>query len=179
MKKTNFFYPILAIFFGLAILLVSLMVAEPSVSFRNRSQLSQRRFYFGTEILPDHVAYPFLMLIDRLRLEMAPPLRRPQLQLEYAWQRLEDSRQLLAMNRHQLALETLNKSQRYWLSVQKQLRDIRELKPPVGSSAAQLQPQLETSSSAYFDAFLELREEFTQPQQRDLFDKLIQECQAS
>ncbi len=176
MKKIKLILPSLAILFGLIILLISLMVSEPTISFKTQSQPSQRCFYWGEEILPDHLAYPLLMIADRLRLELASPVKQPQIQLEYAWQRLEKSRQLLKKNRPQLALKTLGKSQRYWLNAQQQ---IEQMEVPVGSTAAQFQSQLEASASAYFAALLEMRAQFKQPQQRDLLDKLITECQAS
>jgi hypothetical protein len=176
MKKIQLFLPSFAVIFGLVILLISLLVSEPTLSFKSQSQLSQRCFYLGEEILPDHLVYPLLMVADRLRLELASPVKQPQIQLEYAWQRLESSRQLMKKDRPQLALKTLEKSQLYWLAAQRQ---IEQLETPTGSTAAQLQPQLEAEASAYLEALVELRTEFDQPQERDVLDKLITECQTS
>lgn len=76
---------------------------------------SRKQLYWSNDILPDHVAYPVLRVADRAKLEIADPVDRIYLQLEFARHRFEASQALLDKGNDTLALTTLTKSQKYLL----------------------------------------------------------------
>ena len=79
----------------------------------NEGRLVSGKFYIAKEILPDHSLYPILMVVDRLRLELAGPERRVYLLSSYANRRLFYSKKLLEKNDQVLALTTLSKAIKY------------------------------------------------------------------
>ncbi len=98
----------IALVFGFVVLGVSLISVSQAQSANNDKQ-----FYVAKQILPDHVAYPMLMAMDRVKLESASPLERLYLKTTYANRRLLYSQQLLEKENKDLAFDTLTKSQRY------------------------------------------------------------------
>lgn len=95
------------------ILVVSLTAVSPVLSSTEDARASQRSFYLDDTILPDHVAYPFVMVADRIQLETASPEEKTKLQIEYSLRRLHYAESLLQKNKTSLALTTLTKSQKY------------------------------------------------------------------
>ena len=74
MKHARLVLSSLALICGLSILGLSLTSAVTSVQSATGSfEASNRRFYVNEEILPDHIAYPALMALDRAKLEAASP----------------------------------------------------------------------------------------------------------
>lgn len=169
MKNSQLIISFSAVVFGLVVLGISLVVARPALSFDQELAVSHRQFYIDKEILPDHLAYPLLMAVDRARLEVASPGKRLELQLEYAWRRLETSRQLLIRNKPQLALNTLARSQQYLIQTAEEI-DHLQLEPAY-------KMQLTEGIAEYLLALEELGPEFENPQQRDAFNKLVNGCQ--
>jgi hypothetical protein len=103
-----------ALAFGISVVWISLLFSVPAHSQEiNRASLKQ--FYWDSEILPDHILYPVLMVADRVQLSLAEPEDKVYLQVLFAYQRLESSRQLLEKGEEALALSTLTKSQKYLL----------------------------------------------------------------
>jgi hypothetical protein len=74
---------------------------------------SQKQFYLSQNILPDHVAYPVLMALDKAKLMTASEDKQFYLEIEYAHRRLAYSQQLLDRQNPMLALTTLTKAQKY------------------------------------------------------------------
>lgn len=103
----------LALVAGLGILAVSLsQTSQPAFSASDDLDASHRQVYFD-QILPDHVAYPMLMALDRLRLESASDTDQVYLNVEYGQRRFEYTVELLDKDRPGLALTTLTKAMKY------------------------------------------------------------------
>ncbi|MBU1033438.1 hypothetical protein KKI22_00615 [Patescibacteria group bacterium] len=112
MKKINYLFILFAVAFSVFILLISLQSANKA-RMTNEGRLVSGKFYIAKEILPDHSLYPILMVVDRLRLELAGPERRVYLLSSYANRRLFYSKKLLEKNDQALALTTLSKAIKY------------------------------------------------------------------
>ncbi len=98
---------------GSLILAISLsQSSQPAFSSSGSFDATQRRLYFD-DILPDHVAYPVLMALDRVKLESASPIEEVHLQVEFGQRRLDYARALLEKGNQPLALATLTKSIKY------------------------------------------------------------------
>lgn len=103
-----------------SVLLVGLLIVMASlISANDRScdlgdTASRRYLYISTEILPDHLLYPFVMFIDRAALSSAKtPGERIRMQVNFAHRRLNSARTLAGKQKLGLALSTLTKSQKY------------------------------------------------------------------
>jgi hypothetical protein len=107
---------LLAVFgFFSAVLILSLSLTSFAMSAQSSVGVLDRSFAMDKKILPDHISYPFLMLIDRVRLESASPIEKIYLMTQYANRRLIYATELLNQERHDLAVTTLTKSQKYLL----------------------------------------------------------------
>ncbi len=113
MLYARFILSSLALVLGVLILAISFSTANSALSSDGQSTTSAKQFYMGQTILPDHVAYPALMAMDRIRLELDTPQERVFTQIEYAHRRFEYSQALREKNNQTLALSTLSKSQKY------------------------------------------------------------------
>lgn len=78
--------------------------------------MSSRKFYFASEVKPDHVLYPLFMTFDRIRLETASPEEHVLLELVYAQRRFEHGLELLESGDEPLAVTTFSKAQKYLIS---------------------------------------------------------------
>lgn len=103
-----------------SVLLVGLVIVFTSLYSANGSNYglgdtaSRRHFYISAEILPDHLLYPMVMLIDKMALSTAhQPAERIRIQVNYAHRRLNSARTLSANCKPGMALSTLTKSQKY------------------------------------------------------------------
>lgn len=104
---------VLALLSALFILVLSVLSSVLSLS--SNPSILQRTLYTDEQILPDHVSYPVLMVLDRVRLEIATPIERVYLQTEYANRRLIYAQALLEKGNADLAVTTLTKGQKYLL----------------------------------------------------------------
>lgn len=105
-----------ALLVGFSILGVSLFYgSSQSFSTSGEAGTTPKEFYFDDEMLPDHVLYPVLMAVDRVRLESAPEFEQIYLRTEYANRRLQYTQDLLEKGNQELAYTTLTKSQKYLL----------------------------------------------------------------
>lgn len=106
---------LVALFFGFSILGVSLVVTSQVLSSGSQS-MSSRKFYFASEVKPDHVLYPVFMAFDRVRLETATQEEQVLLELVYAQRRFEHGQELLQAGDEELAATTFSKAQKYLIS---------------------------------------------------------------
>src|SRR5690554_2706228 len=106
-------FSIVALFAAGAILGLSLISSAMSVHSANG--MNSRSLYIDDQILPDHISYPVLMAIDRLRLETASEIEQVYLQTEYANRRLAYATELFDRDQDELAVTTLTKAQKYLL----------------------------------------------------------------
>ncbi len=123
MKKPHFWLTITFFLFGLLVIAISINSSVAAVYPTPESRASHRQFYLGRTILPDHVAYPLLMIIDKVQLSLTPFPNRLWLQAEYGWRRLDYARQFLDKDEPGLALTTLTKSQKYFLNATQETLD--------------------------------------------------------
>lgn len=112
MKKINYLFILFAISFSVLVIIISLQSANQNLGVSN-SKLMAGKFYVAKEILPDHSLYPLLMVVDRLRLELADPEKRVDLLVANANRRLFYSKKLLEKNNQALAFATLSKAIKY------------------------------------------------------------------
>lgn len=126
-KKYRFGLALIALFFGLSVLGVSLVVTSNVLSTGGQSMAS-RKFYFASDIKPDHILYPVFMVFDRVSLEMSSPEEQVNLSLLYAQRRFDHGVELLESGDKELALSTFSKSQKYLMAAlnQSDLADIND-----------------------------------------------------
>lgn len=103
-----------ALLFGIGVLGISFANANSILSANNVNE-STRQFYVNQNILPDHVAYPVLMAVDKVRLELEPPTEQIYTQVEYGNRRLEYAQTLIERGNQAVALSTLTKAEKYIL----------------------------------------------------------------
>ncbi|HCC84442.1 MAG TPA: hypothetical protein DEP87_02065 [Candidatus Pacebacteria bacterium] len=95
------------------ILVISLMSAA-RLTVDQGHTASGRTWYWSRTILPDHVLYPLLMVVDRLALETtSDPKTRVYIQVNYSYRRTQSALTLIEKNQPELALTTLTKAQKY------------------------------------------------------------------
>lgn len=98
-----------------AVFILGLSLTSSVMSAHSSTGIMGRAFYVNDKILPDHITYPVLMIIDRARLETATPLERMYLMTEYANRRLVYASELHNKAQYDLAVTTLTKAQKYLL----------------------------------------------------------------
>lgn len=102
---------------GCAILGISLSAGNTMVQSAGDSfETSKKQVYVDETILPDHLAYPVLMVLDRAKLEMDSPEERVYTQVEYARRRFEATEGLLEKGNTSLALTTITKGEKYLIN---------------------------------------------------------------
>lgn len=95
------------------VLVVSLFSAAKLGSDRDLTA-SGLTWYWHKPILPDHLAYPALMLVDRLALESTKGTSaRVHMQVNYSHRRLQAAIDLVEKQKPGLALTALTKAQKY------------------------------------------------------------------
>jgi len=131
MIKLRFFITFVALFSAVGILFISLSNASTSTvqSASGSFEQTRKQFYVSSTILPDHIAYPVLMGIDRVRLESATPVEQVYMKTAYANRRLEYAQLLLEKGDADLAVTTLSKAEKYLLAAGTQ---VLENDMPVG-----------------------------------------------
>lgn len=113
-----------ALSFGALILFVSLSRTASSVwSATGQYDASSRQLYMDDEVLPDHVLYPVLMVLDRAKLEAAAPTERIYIQLEYGQRRMKYAQELQDKENDNLALTTATKAQKYFIHAAQETLD--------------------------------------------------------
>lgn len=161
--KVRLLLSISAFSFGLLIVLVSLMSIEAVSAGENNT--SSKKLYMG-QVLPDHIAYPLLMAMDRFYLETSDDKERIYKQIEYANRRLFYTQELLAQKDTEklpLALSTLTKAEKYLI---KASLESMEIEPDEG-----IQTAIFRSLQYHYSQLEELTDEFTDSQ-RSILDQL-------
>jgi hypothetical protein len=75
--------------FGGAIVLLSLLSANRVFSQGVGFELAKQRFYFQADIMPDHLIYPAVVGVERLRLAFIDGNQEVNMRIGYAWKRLD------------------------------------------------------------------------------------------
>jgi hypothetical protein len=114
MKHARLLISFLALTLASGILLVSLFSVSLVQSSGTPTEATQRQLYFSNEVLPDNIAYPFLMVADRVRLESSSAQERVFMQVEYGFRRLDAAKKLLEKDKDDLAVSTFTKSAKYF-----------------------------------------------------------------
>lgn len=112
-----------AIFFGFSVLVVSLIVTSQVISSGGQP-MGAKKFYFASDIKPDHILYPVFMAFDRLKLETATPEEQVLLELVYAERRFAHAEELMKQGDIELAASTFSKSQKYLLSAAQNAKNL-------------------------------------------------------
>lgn len=153
-----------ALLFGLLVVVVSLLSAQPVRSVE--TVRVPKQLYLGKEVLPDHLLYPVLMGLDRVRLERSPAGEKPMITVNYAFRRFDTAELLLEKDEPTLAFHTLEKGhvylQRSALLVSQDHASTPEERGYIahalvaGAQRMQaLQNQLDSSDRAYVSDFLQ------------------------
>jgi len=116
MKRPQIWLAVVSFFFGVLVIVISINSSVPVAYPTSELRASHRQFYLSNTILPDHIVYPLLMMVDKAQLEMTPFPDRLWLQAEYGWRRLDYARQFLEKENRVLALTSLIKSQKYFIN---------------------------------------------------------------
>lgn len=145
---------------GSLIVVFSLLSANRSSSHGEGLQLTGQRLYFAREIAPDHIFYPLVAANDRLSLLLADEIGLVNLQLEYAWQRLEYTVELLDKGYRELSFSTLTKGYKYYNTA---LAEGQQLE------LSDFQKRLLLTNSGEFESrVVKLWDSFTDPQRQEL-----------
>lgn len=124
MQCKRFLLSTLAVVSGFIIVFISVASSMGEFLPIEKIDATQHQFYFSHTILPDHIAYPLLMVTDKIQLEMTSSPKKLWLEVEYGWRRLDYARKLLEKNKHVLALTAFTKSQKYFLNTAQEVIDI-------------------------------------------------------
>lgn len=115
MTKVSYITSGFALLFGLFIFGLSLIMTS-QVKSSSFPKFSEKKFYLGERILPDHVLYPALMVADSVILNTSYGNRRIYVKIRFSQDRLNSAQLLIAKNEEMLALSTMTKSQKYLIT---------------------------------------------------------------
>jgi len=130
-SKSKYVISILAILFGIFVL-VSSLIAYSNREGNGEERESEKKLYISTKILPDHVFYPILMVIDQGLLAMSDDESEIYLRIHLAQDRMLSAQRLLDKDEEVLALSTLTKSQKYLISASEKYFSSENFLPEVG-----------------------------------------------
>lgn len=133
MKKRKFIFAFLAILFGL-FLFTSSLVTQSQKEAVSAEKVSTKKFYFGEKILPDHIFYPLVMIVDKGLLSISSGDSKVFLQIRLAQDRMLTAKKLLEKGEETLALSTLTKSQKYLLLAMQDLFSKEEYSRETGKA---------------------------------------------
>jgi len=120
MEKKRFIIPILSILFGILIFTLSL-ISYSNKQYVESERLSSKKLYFGEKLLPNHIFYPFLMVVDKALISISTGESRVFLRIRMAQDRMISAKKLLEKDEEYLALSTLTKSQKYLILASNEL----------------------------------------------------------
>lgn len=167
LKKLAFPFSILALTFGLMMFSTSLIMAsQDNMALQKRS--SEKKLYVG-KVLPDHVFYPILMVMDRAVLSLSFGESSIYNKLTLSKDRLKSAKLLLDKHEEELALSTITKSQKYVLSA---AHEVLENK----NSSVTAREAVKEALLVTKDNLPKLKEKF-QEQDTTVIDKLVAETE--
>jgi hypothetical protein len=158
----------LALVLGVLILAISFSTANSGLASSGTVETSNKQFYMGETVLPDHVAYPVLMAMDRVKLELDTPSERIYTQVEYSQRRFEYTQALLEKDNLPLAISTLTKSQKYLFQAAEETL--------VSDAASTMAPYVIKALNYYRDQLEHLKPSFSDAD-RPTIDQLIEHNQ--
>lgn len=120
MKKKKVFLAFLAVLFGVFIFTSSL-VTYSQQGTTSPENVSSKKFYIDGKVLPDHVLYPSLMVVDKGLQLITSGDSKVYLQIRLAQDRMLSAKKLLDKDQEVLALSTLTKSQKYLILASEEL----------------------------------------------------------
>ncbi|MCL2110287.1 hypothetical protein FWH30_01765 [Microgenomates group bacterium] len=90
-RRALFVFGVVSFLTGMVVLFLSLLAVSPAYRSVNGMRLA-RKFYISNEILPDHIFYPVVNLLQRRALGVqSNETERPWLELAMAQRRLDDA----------------------------------------------------------------------------------------
>lgn len=92
----------------------------------------ERRIYFDRKILPDHLFYPALMILDKIKLDAADKETQTLLKIDYAEKRLAAAKTLFVQGKNDLAFVTAGKAHQYLLQANRETAIVGEGKKYIG-----------------------------------------------
>ena len=164
--KVRLLLSISAFSLGLLIVAISLLSIEAVSAGENN--ITSKKLYMG-QVLPDHIAYPLLMAMDRFYLETAGQTERIYKQIEYADRRLFYTQELLAQKDTEklpLALSTLTKAEKYLIKASLESIEIK--------SDENVHNAILSSLQYHYSQLEKLTHKFTDSQ-RSILDELREE----
>lgn len=99
--------------FGLVIVAISLFSANVVHSQGENLEFGRRQLYISDQIMPDHLLYPMVAVLDRLKLETSSSEMKPWIKFIYAQRRADYAEELLKKGYRGLAFSTLSKACKY------------------------------------------------------------------
>lgn len=125
--KTRLVLSFFAFLIGLGVIGTSLMNTSTGIA-AGQTSISSKQMYLG-EVLPDHVAYLVITIMDKFYLETATPTERIHYEIKYSHRRLEYAKALLEKgeDKQDLALATITKSQKYLIKAFSEAEQIVDL----------------------------------------------------
>lgn len=167
LKKLAFPLSIVALIFGLMMFSTSLIMAsQDNMALQKRS--SEKKLYVG-RILPDHIFYPILMVMDRAVLSLSFGESSIHNKLTLSRDRLKSAQLLLDKHEEELALSTITKAQKYVLSA---AHEVIENK----NTSAEARDAVKKALSVTKDNLPKLKEKFLE-QDTSAIDKLVAETE--
>lgn len=166
MRHARFFLSTLGLLVGFSILAVSLSAGNSTVLSSGPSSSTNKQFYVNQTMLPDHVAYPVLMAVDRVKLELSSDQERVYTQIEYAHRRFEYANALIEKDNTSLALTTLTKAEKYLIQAAHEALDLED---------GRHQQQYAFRTLVYYDQQLENLKSNFSDSDRAVIDQLQQE----
>ncbi len=115
MQKRKYIFAVLSVLFGVFIFTSSLVASSQKQDTADSDRISRKQLYFGKKILPDHILYPALMVIDKGLLFVTSGESEIFLRIRMAQDRMISANSLLDKNEEGLSFSTLTKSQKYLL----------------------------------------------------------------
>lgn len=169
MRHARFLLSTVGLLFGFSVLAVSLSAGNSIALSSAPSETSKKQFYVNQTILPDHVAYPVLMAVDRVKLELDTDQERIYTQVEYAHRRFEYAHALMEKENFSLALTTITKAEKYLIQAAHDALRLENGHP---------QQQYVVKNLAFYDQRLEEIKHFFTDSDRVVIDELQLEIQA-
>lgn len=169
MRHARFILSTVGLLFGFSVLAVSLSAGNSTVLSSTDSPATNKQFYFNQTILPDHVAYPVLMAVDRVKLELNTDQERVYTEIEYAHRRFEYAQALLDKDNQEVALTTITKAEKYLMQAAHHALELED---------SRHQQQYAYKTLVYYDQRLEDLKPFFTDSDRAVIDQLQQEIKA-